>query len=53
MASSSSLAKFKGGSLPSDSLETVEIDPQFASGLGLHLGDIVYNPTSESIHFGD
>ena len=41
MASSSSLARFKGGSSSADTLETVEIDPQFASGLGFRIGDIV------------
>ncbi|KAH8109796.1 AAA-domain-containing protein [Phellopilus nigrolimitatus] len=41
LASSSSLARFKGGSTSSDALETIEIDPQFASSLGLHTGDVV------------
>ncbi|EJC98437.1 AAA-domain-containing protein [Fomitiporia mediterranea MF3/22] len=44
MASASSLARFKGssaGGSESEGLETIEIDPQFASGLGLSLGDIV------------
>lgn len=41
MASSSSLARFKGASTSSDPLETVEIDPQYANGLGLRTGDIV------------
>ncbi|THH03293.1 hypothetical protein EW145_g6374 [Phellinidium pouzarii] len=41
MASSSSLARFREGSTSSDALETIEIDPQFANGLGLHLGDIL------------
>ncbi|KAL5524266.1 PEX1 [Sanghuangporus sanghuang] len=45
MASSSSLARFKGsGTGPGERgevLETIEIDPQFASGVGLRLGDVV------------
>ena len=41
MASSSSLARFKGAGNVGEVMETVEIDPQFASGLGLHLGDVV------------
>lgn len=40
MAASSSLARFQGGSSES-ALETIEIDPQFAGSLGLHLGDVV------------
>lgn len=45
MASSSSLAQWSqrglngGGS--NDNLETVEMDPQLASGMGLKEGDIV------------
>ncbi|KAI5123096.1 hypothetical protein M0805_001452 [Coniferiporia weirii] len=41
MASSSSLARFKAGATSSDALETIEIDPQFASDLGFGLGSIV------------
>ncbi|KLO10316.1 AAA-domain-containing protein [Schizopora paradoxa] len=40
MAASSSLARFQGGS-NENALETLEIDPQFAGSLGLHLGDVV------------
>ncbi|GJE90322.1 PEX-1N and AAA domain-containing protein [Phanerochaete sordida] len=39
MASASSLAQFQSGA--DKGLETVEIDPQFASGLGFTQGDIV------------
>lgn len=39
MASASSLAQFQPGA--ERGLETIEIDPQFASGLGFAQGDIV------------
>ena len=39
MASASSLAQFQSGA--ERGMETVEIDPQFASGLGFAQGDIV------------
>lgn len=42
MASSSSLDRFKRTTSGDDaSLETIEMDPQYASGLGLQSGDIV------------
>ncbi|KAI0796078.1 AAA-domain-containing protein [Abortiporus biennis] len=41
MASASSLAHFQAGNAEDKGLETVEIDPQFASGLGFTEGDIV------------
>ena len=42
MASASSLARFNASSASGEiGLETVEIDPQFAGGLGFQEGDIV------------
>ncbi|TDL24398.1 hypothetical protein BD410DRAFT_119913 [Rickenella mellea] len=44
MTSASSLARFKSSTTSgtgSEGLETVEIDPQFASALGFGLGDVV------------
>lgn len=41
MASASSLAHFNSGDSGDRGLETVEIDPQFAEGLGFALGDVV------------
>ena len=38
MVSASSLAHFNS---PDSPLETVEIDPQYAEGLGFHKGDVV------------
>jgi peroxin-1 len=40
MVSASSLAHFNSSS--DNSLETVEIDPQYAEGLGFKKGDVVY-----------
>lgn len=40
MVSASSLAHFNSAS-PDSSLETVEIDPQYAEGLGFKKGDVV------------
>ncbi|KAI9441226.1 AAA-domain-containing protein [Lactarius indigo] len=54
MVSASSLAHFNSSS-PDSSLETVEIDPQYAEGLGFHKGDMVeigllYDlPTAKSV----
>jgi len=47
MVSASSLAHFSSTS-PDSSLETVEIDPQYAEGLGFKKGDVVstYLPSS-------
>lgn len=45
MASSSSLDRFKRTTSGDDaSLETIEMDPQYASGLGLQSGDVVSLP---------
>ncbi|KAH9895808.1 AAA-domain-containing protein [Cubamyces lactineus] len=41
MASASSLAHFNSGDSGDRGLETVEIDPQYAEGLGFALGDVV------------
>ncbi|CDO70672.1 hypothetical protein BN946_scf184761.g10 [Trametes cinnabarina] len=41
MASASSLAHFNSGEPGDRGLETVEIDPQYAEGLGLAMGDVV------------
>lgn len=42
MASASSLARFNSsGAGGEKSLETIEMDPQFAQGLGLTAGDLV------------
>ena len=41
MASASSLAQFNSGSIADKGLETIEIDPQFAGGLGFSEGDVV------------
>ncbi|CAA7259159.1 unnamed protein product [Cyclocybe aegerita] len=41
MASASSLAHFKAGQSREGGFETIEIDPQYAQGLGLAQGDIV------------
>lgn len=42
MMSSSSLASFQATSGSSDRSETIEIDPQFASGIGFRPSDIVF-----------
>ncbi|EMD35794.1 hypothetical protein CERSUDRAFT_115742 [Gelatoporia subvermispora B] len=41
MASASSIAQFHAGSSGERGLETIEIDPQYAEGLGFVLGDVV------------
>lgn len=41
MASASSLAHFNSSDSGERGLETIEIDPQYAQGLGLALGDVV------------
>ena len=41
MVSASSLAHFQAGSGADKGMETVEIDPQLAQGLGFAEGDIV------------
>ncbi len=41
MVSASSLAHFQSGGAGEKGLETVEIDPQLAQGLGFAEGDIV------------
>ena len=42
MASASSLAQFNSASSSTErGLETIEIDPQFAGGLGFAQGDVV------------
>ncbi|KAI0631588.1 AAA-domain-containing protein [Trametes polyzona] len=41
MASASSLAHFNSGDASDRGLETVEMDPQYAEGLGFALGDVV------------
>ena len=41
MASASSLAQFNSGGVVDKGLETIEIDPQFAEGLGFAEGDVV------------
>ena len=41
MASASSLAHLNAGQLGERSFETLEIDPQYAQGLGLAQGDLV------------
>jgi len=41
MASASSLAHFSSPSSAEKGIETLEIDPQFAQGLGFSLDDIV------------
>ena len=41
MASASSLAHFNNAGAGDKGLETIEIDPQFAQGLGLVAGDVV------------
>ena len=41
MASASSLAYLNAGQLGERNLETLEIDPQYAQGLGLSQGDLV------------
>ncbi|PIL32676.1 transporter [Ganoderma sinense ZZ0214-1] len=41
MASASSLAHFNPGDAAERGLETVEMDPQYADGLGFALGDVV------------
>jgi peroxin-1 len=41
MASASSLAHFNAGQGSDGSFETIEIDPQYAQGLGLNQGDMV------------
>lgn len=41
MASASSLAHFNSSNSAEKGMETIEIDPQFAEGLRLALGDVV------------
>lgn len=41
MASASSLAHFNSAGASDKGLETIEMDPQFAQGLGLAAGDVV------------
>ena len=41
MASASSLAHFSAGDDANRGMETIEIDPQYAEGLGFALGDVV------------
>ena len=41
MASASSLAYLNAGHLGERNFETLEIDPQYAQGLGLAQGDLV------------
>ncbi|RPD58266.1 AAA-domain-containing protein [Lentinus tigrinus ALCF2SS1-7] len=41
MASASSLAHFNSGNAADRGMETVEMDPQYAEGLGFALGDVV------------
>lgn len=41
MASASSLAHFNAGQSGDGGFETIEIDPQYAQGLGLNQGDLV------------
>jgi len=41
MASASSLAHFSSPSSAEKGIETLEIDPQFAQGLGFGPGDVV------------
>lgn len=41
MASASSLAHFNAGQAADGGFETIEIDPQYAQGLGLSQGDLV------------
>ena len=41
MASASSLAHFNAGQLGERNFETLEMDPQYAQGLGLAQGDLV------------
>lgn len=41
MASASSLAHFNAGQSSEGGFETIEIDPQYAQGLGLAQGDLV------------
>ena len=43
MASASSLAHFSSASSAEKGVETLEIDPQFAQGLGFSPGDVVRN----------
>lgn len=48
MTSASSLAQFTGGQRDGNILETVEIDPQFASALGFSQGETVISLESTS-----
>ena len=41
MAAASSLAHFNSGDAMDRALETIEIDPQYAEGLGFALDDVV------------
>ena len=50
MVSASSLAHFNSNS-PDSPLETVEIDPQYAEGLGFHKGDLVCGQSINSTIF--
>ena len=45
MASASSLAHFRSAEGGDRSLETIEMDPQYAEGLGFALGDVVRTPS--------
>lgn len=51
MASASSLAHFNSPDSKEKGLETVEIDPQYAQGLGLSQGDAVRAPQTNSSDF--
>jgi len=51
MASASSLAHFNSSDSGERGLETVEIDPQYAQGLGLALGDVVRCKAHVSSHW--
>jgi peroxin-1 len=51
MASGSSLAYFNTSKSAGDnSFETIEIDPQYAQGLGFSEGDLVCHYLSSSLH---
>lgn len=48
MASASSLAHFNSSGPEERGMETIELDPQYAQGLGLGEGDIVCDHGSRS-----
>ena len=50
MVSASSLAHFQAGKGAEKGMETVEIDPQLAEGLGFAAGDIVRDTQRSSSH---